>query len=148
MHLNVKFLQVLFIIYISFESINSGNSNKIIIIFLILKMNFLISKHSYHFQQFFAMSKVRTISRQFFAPQQQLFWLSGNILCYNIQITGSNPVQSKTFPFLIKIKESFIPIYSIKFNMIIRYKLLQLGRRLRSANFEYMFPNILLFNIL
>ena len=43
MHLNVKFLQVLFTIYISFESINSGDSNKIISIFLILKIQFLKS---------------------------------------------------------------------------------------------------------
>ena len=40
MHLNVKFLQILFIIYISFESINSGDSNKIIPIFLISKIQF------------------------------------------------------------------------------------------------------------
>ena len=65
MHLNVKFLQVLFIIYISFESINSEDSNKIIPIFLILKMNFLISKHSCHFQQFLQCQKSEQLVNNF-----------------------------------------------------------------------------------
>ena len=41
MQLNVNFLQVLFTISISFESINSGDSNKIIPIFLMSKIQFL-----------------------------------------------------------------------------------------------------------
>ena len=41
MQLNVKFLQILSIIYISFESINSEDSNKIIPKFFMPKIHFL-----------------------------------------------------------------------------------------------------------
>ena len=41
MPLNVKFLQILFTIYISFESINYIDSDKIIPIFLMSKIQFL-----------------------------------------------------------------------------------------------------------
>ena len=46
MHLNVKFLQILSTIYISFESINSVNSNKIIPTLLMSKIQFFEIKHS------------------------------------------------------------------------------------------------------
>ena len=91
MLLNVKFLQILFIIFISFESINSGDSNKIIIIFLILKTNFLMLKHSYHFQQFLQCQKSEQLVDNFSPLNSSC---SGSVVTFYVTIYRL-PVQTR-----------------------------------------------------
>ena len=70
MYLNVKFLQVLFIIYISFESINFGDSDKIIPIFLMSKNTIFENKHCLFFLEYIFASAA--ISSKYEAKSRQL----------------------------------------------------------------------------
>ena len=89
MHLNVKFLQVLFTIYISFESINSGDSDKNIPLFLMSKIQFLKSNIQLFPRTYICIAKLDIFP---FTP----------FICsiQNMPINGSKQISSRNIKFI------------------------------------------------